>query len=70
MGKLTGLQIERLRTPGRHPAGEGLYLQVTGAGTRSWLFRYQLRGRRVEMGLGAYPLNRFICAGSRVLPSA
>ena len=28
MTKLTGLQIERLRMPGRHPAGEGLYLQV------------------------------------------
>jgi integrase len=67
MSRLTGLQIERLRTPGRYAAGEGLYLQVTGTGTRSWLFRYQLRGRRIEMGLGAYPLNSLAAAREKVL---
>jgi hypothetical protein len=67
MSKLTGLQIERLRTPGRHAAGEGLYLQVTGTGTRSWVFRYQLRGRRIEMGLGVYPLHSLAAAREKVL---
>jgi hypothetical protein len=33
--------------------GGGLYLQVTKGGGRSWIFRYQLNGRRREMGLGS-----------------
>ena len=34
------------------PDGEGLVLQVTLAGSKSWLFRFQLHGRAREMGLG------------------
>lgn len=33
----------------------GLYLQVSKAGTTSWLFRFQLHGKRRDMGLGNYP---------------
>ena len=33
--------------------GGGLYLQVTGAGAKSWIFRFTLRGHAREMGLGA-----------------
>ena len=32
--------------------GRGLYLHVTGTGTRSWIYRYQLDGKRRDMGLG------------------
>lgn len=39
-------------TPGRYRQGEGLYLQVRDATHRSWLFRYTVRGRAREMGLG------------------
>jgi integrase len=39
---------------GVHSDGSGLYLQVTRAGAKSWLFRYQLKGRRREMGLGSF----------------
>jgi integrase len=44
----------RAASPGRHGDGGGLYLQVRGA-SRSWLFLYRWQGRRVELGLGAYP---------------
>jgi integrase len=37
---------------GMHSDGDGLYLQVTNTG-RSWIMRYQLSGRRREMGLGS-----------------
>lgn len=37
---------------GLHADGGGLYLQVRGS-ARSWLYRYQLDGRRREMGLGS-----------------
>lgn len=33
--------------------GNGLYLQVSGAGARSWILRYKVDGRRREMGLGS-----------------
>ena len=41
---------------GYHADGGGLYLQVTAAGTRSWVLRYQLAGKRREMGLGPVAL--------------
>lgn len=40
---------------GRHADGGGLYLNVTGAGGRSWVYRYTLGIKRREMGLGGYP---------------
>ena len=36
--------------------GAGLYLRVSKAGTKSWLLRYMHKGRRHDLGLGAYPL--------------
>jgi integrase len=50
---LTAKQIPKLIDPGRYGDGRGLYLQVTPAGVRSWLLRYE-RGRRERaMGLGS-----------------
>jgi integrase len=45
------------RTPeiGMHADGGGLYLQVSRFGTKSWIFRFMLDGRRREMGLGPFP---------------
>jgi integrase len=53
--RLTALSITRAKTPGYVHDGGGLYLQVTAAGSRSWIFRFSLAGRRREMGLGPYP---------------
>jgi hypothetical protein len=47
---LTNLQIKN--APGNARDGNGLYLAVTGKGAKSWIFRYQLGGKRREMGLG------------------
>ena len=49
---LTSLEIKNA-SPGMHADGNGLYLFVKSAGTKSWVFRYQIHGRRREMGLGA-----------------
>src|SRR5450631_2603281 len=52
MGRLTALKVTRVANqPGMYADGGGLYLQVT-AGGASWLYRYMLRGRAREMGLG------------------
>ena len=43
----------RSAPPGRHADGNGLYLFVQPTGTRSWVQRIVVRGRRRELGLGA-----------------
>jgi hypothetical protein len=37
---------------GMHPDGGGLYLHVNDAGAKSWIFRFMLRGKARQMGLG------------------
>jgi len=50
--RLSALAVQKLRTPGRHPDGGGLYLQITPTGGKSWIFRYRHLGRERQMGLG------------------
>ena len=52
--RLTALKASRLTTPGYHPDGAGLYLQIAASGTKSWIYRYTLAGKQREMGLGSY----------------
>ena len=40
---------------GKHGDGRGLFLLVKPTGARSWVLRYQINGRRRDLGLGAYP---------------
>src|SRR3954454_25403827 len=56
MGKLTDRTV-KAALPGRHgdDAVRGLMLVVQPGGSRSWMLRYQLNGRRRDMGLGPYP---------------
>ena len=46
----------RKASPGRHADGNGLYLFVQSSGTRSWIQRLVIRGRRRELGLGSVAL--------------
>jgi integrase len=39
-----------------HHDGHGLYLVVKPTGARSWIFRFQLNGRRRDAGLGPWPI--------------
>lgn len=50
--RLSARAVQNARS-GYHCDGAGLYLLVTHAGTASWVFRYTLRGRKREMGLGS-----------------
>src|SRR3954466_12069839 len=52
MGRLSALAVKRESRPGMHHDGGGLYLQVTAAGAKSWIYRFMLNGRAREMGLG------------------
>lgn len=51
---LSARAVEAIKEDGRHAVGDGLYLVVDGA-NRRWQFRFQMGGRRREMGLGPYP---------------
>ena len=48
---LKAKEIEHAK-PGMHADGNGLYLRVQNSGAKGWIFRFQLNGRRREMGLG------------------
>jgi integrase len=47
--------VRRLKKPGFHADGGQLYVQVSRAGSKSWLFRFARQGRERWMGLGPYP---------------
>ena len=51
---LTARKVETAE-PGKHGDGRGLFLLVKPTGSRSWVLRYQLKGQRRDLGLGAYP---------------
>jgi integrase len=47
--------VEAVSKPGYHRCGQGLYLQVSTQGTKSWLYRYKspITQKQREMGLGS-----------------
>jgi len=51
--RLTERAVHRAR-PGRHADGNGLYLFVRPTGTRSWIQRLVIGGRRRDIGLGGW----------------
>ena len=55
MGKLNALSVKTISKPGRHGDGDGLYLNVAPAGTKSWVQRIVISEKRRDIGLGSYP---------------
>lgn len=54
--KLTAKLVDNLGAAGIYEDGNGLRLIVGRGGSKSWIFRYQLNGRRRQMGLGSFPV--------------
>jgi integrase len=52
-GRLTALQVKHAAKRGLYPDGNGLALQVSRNGSRSWIYRYRFGGRRRYLGLGS-----------------
>ena len=63
--RLTAIEVEALKRRGLYPDGDGLYLRITGTGTKSWIYRYSIDGRLRDMGLG--PLASVSLAKARKL---
>src|SRR5215212_5373900 len=49
---LTPLAVKNAKT-GRHADGGGLHLLVKETGARSWVYRFMLKGKSRDIGLGA-----------------
>ena len=65
IGKLSAVEVAKAKGPAVLHDGGGLYLRVAPnrkdgdgndkPGAKSWVFRFQLDGKRRDMGLGPYP---------------
>ncbi len=53
---LTAQRVKHATEPGKYFDGNGLYLLVKPNGSRSWVQRIVIRGKRREMGLGSASL--------------
>lgn len=63
LDRLSAIAVKNLVKPGFHHDGGGLYLQVSGYGTKSWVLRYTLNKKVRDMGLG--PLSDWTLAEAR-----
>jgi integrase len=54
-GKISAMEVAKAKGPAVLHDGGGLYLRVSPTGAKSWVFRFQLDGKRRDMGLGPYP---------------
>ena len=57
MGKLTVAKMRALSEPGMYGDGGTLYLRVSLSGSKSWIQRLAVHGRRRDIGLGGWPLT-------------
>jgi len=61
--RLSAVEVKGIDRKGMYHDGGGLYLQVSGRGAKSWIYRFMLDGRPREMGLG--PVNAISLAEAR-----
>ena len=66
---LTPLAVKNAK-PGRHADGNGLHLLVKESGARSWVYRFMLKGKSRDVGLGAAGPGRISLSTARDLASA
>lgn len=64
--RLTAIAVARAKVPGMYPDGDGLYLQVSGAELKSWLYRYSKDGKTRAIGLGSARENGLSLADARI----
>jgi integrase len=53
INRLSAVKVAGTKTRGMYADGGGLYLQVSGNDSRSWIFRFKANGRTRDMGLGS-----------------
>jgi hypothetical protein len=53
--RLSDIAVRAKKRPGYVAEGANLYLRVAPGGSKQWMFRFALRGRTRDAGLGPYP---------------
>ena len=56
MGKLTTAKIRELTKAGLHGDGQTLFLSIARGGSKHWIQRVVIHGRRHDLGLGGWPV--------------
>lgn len=56
MNKLTVKKIHSLTKPGMHGDGNTLFLKIAPGGSKAWVQRLFINGKRRDLGLGGFPL--------------
>ena len=56
MRRIGAAEAKSIAQSGRYRAGETLFLNVAPGGSKSWVQRLTIDGRRRDIGLGGYPL--------------
>ena len=55
LARLTAVAVKKASRRGVYQDGGGLRFVVTSAGTRQWVLRVTINGKRRDVGLGGYP---------------
>ena len=67
VGKLTVAKVRSITKRGLHGDGGTLYLAVARGGSKSWLQRVTIDGKRHDIGLGGYPYMGLAAARQKAL---
>ena len=67
--RLTTRAVAAANEPGLYSDGGGLYLAVARGGSKSWIYRYMLRRRSRDMGLGGVDVVSLAEAREKALES-
>ena len=67
MAKLTSAGVRSITAPGLHGDGGTLFLAVAKAGSKSWIQRITIDGRRHDLGLGGFPVISLAKARERAM---
>ena len=65
MGKLSAARVKALTGRGRYSDGDGLYLNIAKGGSKSWVCRITIDGRRRDLGLGSVKTVSLVEARNR-----
>jgi integrase len=64
---LTAVKVRALSAPGRYADGNGLYLLITRSGSKQWVLRTVIKGKRCDIGLGGVRLVSLAEARERAI---
>ena len=65
MRQLTAAFVRTVTVPGKYGDQHGLILRVTASGSKQWIWRGTIRGKRRDLGLGGYPYTSLAEARQR-----